>query len=126
MKILQVVDNGFRTLTEEQDDTILWLTQSMHNAGANADTLLSGHAVYYAVLKNTQPKVKIGSWIQRQPASISDDIARMTEKKSVIYVLREDLDTFGIPINQVHQGIQIIDRQDLARIYATVDQVWQW
>ena len=43
MKILQVVEQAFRTLAEEQDDTILWLTQSMRGAGADLEVLIAGN-----------------------------------------------------------------------------------
>jgi hypothetical protein len=70
MKALQVIDQAFRTTTEEQDDTILWLTQSMRGAGGHLTVLLSGHAVYYATQHQTQPALTIAGWAQTQPANL--------------------------------------------------------
>ena len=55
MKVLQVIDQAYRTTTEEQDDTILWLTQSMRGAGGDLMVLLSGHGVHYAISRERQP-----------------------------------------------------------------------
>ena len=59
MKVLQVIDQAYRTTTEEQDDTIVWLTRSMRGAGANLMVLLSGHGVHYAVLRERQPTLHV-------------------------------------------------------------------
>ena len=74
MKVLQVIDQAYRTTTEEQDDTILWLTQSMRGAGGDLMVLLSGHGVHYAISRERQPALTLGTWRQTQPAELPRDI----------------------------------------------------
>ncbi len=126
MKILQIVEQAFRTLVEEQDDTILWLTQSMAGAGANLEVLLSGNAVYYAVMKNRQPAIKIGDWVQQEPADIPSDIDRMLAQNIPIYVLNSELEERGLNASMLRPSIKPIDQAQLVDIYHQVDQVWQW
>ena len=126
MKILQIVEQAFRTLVEEQDDTILWLTQSMAGAGANLEVLLSGNAVYYAVMKNRQPAIKIGDWVQQEPADIPSDIDRMLAQNIPVYVLNSELEERGLKASMLRPSIKPIDQAQLVDIYHQVDQVWQW
>lgn len=126
MKILQIVEQAFRTLVEEQDDTILWLTQSMAGAGANLEVLLSGNAVYYAVMKNRQPAVKIGDWVQQEPADIPSDLGRILEQDIPVYVLKHELEERGLNVDMLRPSIKPIDRAQLVSLYKQVDQVWQW
>ena len=126
MKILQVVEQAFRTLAEEQDDTILWLTQSMRGAGADVEVLLAGNCASYAVLKKRQPALAIGTWQQTEPADLPNDIDNLLDKGVPIYVIREDLAERGLADVTVHARIQVVARQDLPALYERVDQVWQW
>ncbi|MCB5186642.1 DsrH/TusB family sulfur relay protein [Methylobacillus caricis] len=126
MKILQIVEQAFRTLVEEQDDTILWLTQSMAGAGADAEVLLSGNAVYYATMKQRQPAVRISDWIQQEPADIPQDINRLLNQGIPIYVLNDELAERGLDESMLHDGIKAIDKQQLVSLYNRMDQIWQW
>ena len=126
MKILQVVEQAFRTLAEEQDDTILWLTQSMRCAGADVEVLLAGNCASYAVLKKRQPALAIGTWQQTEPADLPNDIDNLLDKGVPIYVIREDLAERGLADAAVHPRIQVVARQDLPALYERVDHIWQW
>ena len=126
MKILQVVEQAFRTLVEEQDDTILWLTQSMRGAGADLEVLLAGNGASYAVMKNRQPALTIGTWQQTEPADVPRDITNLLDKNVPIYVIREDLAERGLAQLPVHAGIQVIAKQELPVLYERVDHIWQW
>ncbi|HEU4709546.1 MAG TPA: hypothetical protein VFS17_09550 [Methylophilaceae bacterium] len=126
MKVLQVVEQAYRTLVEEQDDTILWLTQSMKGAGADLSVLLAGHCAYYAVQKTRQPALKIGGWQQQEPADIVRDIDQLLGKGVDVYVVREDLEERGLGDLPVHAGIRVIEKNKIHELYEQVDQVWQW
>lgn len=126
MKVLQVVEQAFRTLVEEQDDTILWLTRSMKGAGAELSVLLVGHAAYYAVQQRRQPALTVGKWQQTEPAAITADIDGLVESGVPIFVVREDLAERGLASLPVRSGIEVVDRKTLPQLYDGVDQVWQW
>tara|TARA_R110002073_G_scaffold37621_6_gene108386 strand:+ start:1318 stop:1698 length:381 start_codon:yes stop_codon:yes gene_type:complete len=126
MKALQVIDQAFRTTTEEQDDTILWLTQSMQGAGADLMLLLSGHGVQYAVINEPQPALEIGSWQQTQPAELKRDLSSLVEKNVPVYVVEEDLVERGLDHLTLTAGIKKIKRTALANLYEHADQVWHW
>ncbi|EKF73013.1 hypothetical protein A11A3_15719 [Alcanivorax hongdengensis A-11-3] len=126
MKVLQVIDQAFRTTTEEQDDTILWLTQSMRGAGGNLTVLLSGHGVYYAVQQTPQPALTLASWSQTEPADITRDLNNLIESGVPVYAVTDDLEERGLSTRQFLPGVQAISRQSLVNLYESVDQVWQW
>lgn len=126
MKVLQVVEQAFRTTAEEQDDTILWLTQSMLGAGADLEVLLAGHGAYYAVLSKRQPALQIGDWRQSEPAELTRDLGRLVDKGVPVFVLREDLEERGLAGLPLHPGVEVIGRDTLPQLYERVDQVWQW
>ena len=126
MKVLQVIDQAFRTTVEEQDDTILWLTQSMVGAGADVQVLLTGHGVQYVTQSQAQPALTLGAWQQRQPADLTQDIGRLVSKGIAVYALREDLEERGLAKLPIQPGVDVISRDALAGLYDSVDQVWQW
>lgn len=126
MKVLQVIDQAFRTTTEEQDDTIIWLTRSMVGAGADLALLLSGQASYYAVQQRRQPALALGDWQQTQPAEITADIAGLAARNIAIYAVREDLAERGLDGLPVLPGIELVERAGVAALYDGVDQVWHW
>lgn len=126
MKLLQVVEQAFRTLVEEQDDTILWLSQSIRKAGADMTILLAGNCAYYAVLKRRQPALKIAEWVQKEPSDIKQDLDRLHASGVGIYVCRNDLADRGLIGIPVHPGVRVISHQEVAALYEEADLVWQW
>src|SRR5690554_3434188 len=126
MKVLQVIDQAFRTTVEEQDDTILWLTQSMRGAGADLTVLLSGHGVHYAVQARRQPALVLGSWKQSEPAEIYRDIRRLVDAGVPVYAVRDDIGERGLQQSTVQDGVALIGRQEIADLYEQADQIWQW
>lgn len=126
MKVLQVIDQAFRTTTEEQDDTILWLTQSMRGAGGDLKVLLSGHGSYYATQTNRQPALRIAGWQQTEPAALTRDLANLIETGVPVYTVSEDLAERGLADTAVYPGVEVISRKQIVDLYESVDQIWQW
>lgn len=126
MKVLQVIDQAFRTTTEEQDDTILWLTQSMRGAGGDLMVLLSGHGVHYAVARQRQPALAVAGWQQSQPAEVPRDIANLVESGVPVYAVQDDLEERGLTHLALQGGVQPISRRAIAELYEQADQIWQW
>ena len=126
MKAVQVIDQAFRTTTEEQDDTILWLTQSMRGAGGHLTVLLSGHGVYYATQQQTQPALNVAGWSQTQPANLPRDLSNLLESGVPVYAVSEDLEERGLERKSLLKGVQAVSRQGLVNLYESVDQIWQW
>jgi len=121
MKALQVIDQAFRTTTEEQDDAILWLTRSMRGAGAELRVLLSGNAVQYAALRQRQPALTVAEWRQTQPADLPADLQGLLESDVPVYAVAEDMTERGLDTGALHRGVIAVARADLARLYEEAD-----
>lgn len=126
MKLLQVAEQAYRTLVEEQDDTILWLSQSLNKAGAEMDLLLAGNCVYYATATKSQPSLSLGCWKQKEPANIKMDLERLHAGGVDIYVPHSDLVDRGLIGHPLHPAITIVSDEEVAKLYEDADLVWQW
>ncbi len=45
MKVLQIVETAYRATTEEQDDTVIWISHAMRGASAELGVLLAGRVM---------------------------------------------------------------------------------
>jgi len=126
MKVLQIVESAYRATIEEQDDTILWLTQAMRNAGAELDVLLRANAVNYAVKGQDASGLAFGDWKQTQPPNIPDDVARLIGKGVAIYAVAEDLADRGLGDARMVDGVERVGRATLPRLMGGYDQIWHW
>jgi sulfur relay (sulfurtransferase) DsrF/TusC family protein len=125
MRILNIVETAYRATLEEQDDTILWLSRALQNAGADLTVLLRGNAVNYVVAQ-TCPALRIGRAIIKHPAEPNVDLAKLRDKGARIFVVQEDLDERGIDKQRCLAAAERIGRADVAELLETHDQVWHW
>lgn len=126
MKVLQVVNCAYRATTEEQDDTVIWITHAMRGAGAEIDVLLRGNAVGYAVAGQDASGLAIGDWRQTQPPQLDRDISSLLEKGVAVYVAHEDLNDRGIAQNKILGGVQRVPIDRIGQLVDRYDQLWQW
>lgn len=126
MKVLQLISSAYRATLEEQDDTILWLTQAMRSAGGELDVLLTGSAVNYALAGQNAWGLQLGSWRQTQPPCLEGDIARLIAKGARVFVLAEDLADRGMADCIRVSGVTAIPQAQAAALMDDYDQVWRW
>ena len=125
MRILNIVETAYRATLEEQDDTVLWLSRALKNAGADLSVVLRGNAVNYAV-RQSCPPLALGRAAIKHPAQPNDDLAKLQAKGAKVYVIREDLADRGIGEDRCVPEAQPLRRAELVDLMETHDQVWHW
>ncbi|MDR3499831.1 MAG: DsrE family protein [Parvibaculum sp.] len=126
MKALQIIETAYRGTLEEQDDTIIWLTHSMRDAGAELSVLLTGNAVNYAVKGQDASGLSFGDWKQTNPPRIEAELEKLIGKGVPVYAVRDDIDRRGLGKVAKVTGVQLVARNALAALLEAHDLVWHW
>ena len=126
MKVLNIVEAAYRGTLEEQDDTIIWICHAMKGASADIDVLLRGNAVNYAVKAQDASGLAFGDAQQTQPPKLADDLAKLKGKGVKVYVVEDALSERGIAANELIDGMDLVTRRNLAKLFGEYDQVWHW
>ena len=126
MKVLNIVETAYRATLEEQDDTIVWLSHALVGAGADLALLLRGNAVNYGVRNQDASGLMFGAVRQTQPPVLAEDVSKLIDKGTAVYVVEEDLAERGIESSELIPGLKGISRHSIAALLARFDQVWHW
>ena len=125
-KILNIVETAYRATIEEQDDTVLWLSHMLKNAGADISILLRANAVNYAVRGQDASGLAFGEMKMAHPPEIDKDVERMLQKGISVYLVKEDAEERGLSEKELISGLKKVTRQDLPGLIDQHDQVWHW
>jgi hypothetical protein len=125
MRILNIVQSAYRGTLEEQDDTILWLSRALKNAGADLSVLLRGNAVNYAV-RQACPPLRIGPATIAHPARPNEDLAKLQAAGAKVYVVQEDLLERGIAPARCVADAHPVARAEVPELMDAHDHVWHW
>jgi sulfur relay (sulfurtransferase) DsrF/TusC family protein len=126
MKVLQIVETAYRATTEEQDDTVIWISHAMRGASAELAVLLAGNAVNYVAGDQDASGLSLGAWRQTQPPSIAQDLGALMRKDVPVYCIKEDLADRGLLECKLLEGIVLMSRAQMPRLFGEYDQVWRW
>lgn len=124
--VLNIVETAYRATLEEQDDTILWLTQMLKNSGLDVSVLLRSNAVNYAVAGQDASGLRFGEAELKHPPTIDRDLQALLGKGVPVYYIGEDLDERGIPKANIVDGAKAVSRRELPGLLAGFDQIWHW
>lgn len=125
-KILNIVETAYRATIEEQDDTVLWLSHMLKNAGADIAVLLRANAVNYAAKGQDASGLSFGEIKMTHAPEIDKDVVRLIQKEVPVYVVQEDADERGLSDGDLIWGIKKVARADLPELLDRHDQVWHW
>jgi sulfur transfer complex TusBCD TusB component (DsrH family) len=124
--ILSVVERAYHGTIEEQDDTILWLSHMIKNAGVDLSVLLRSNAVNYAVRGQDASGLNIGGVALGVPPTLDGDVVALSTAGVTVYVVEEDLSDRGIGNDELCAGVTKVKRSGLAKLFDDHDAVWHW
>lgn len=124
--ILSVVERAYHGTIEEQDDTILWLSHMIKNAGGDISVLLRGNAVNYAVLGQDATGLSFGDVKLEVAPTLDKDVENLIAAGVTTYVVQEDLEERGINRGEIAKGISMIGRAQVADLFDSHDSIWHW
>ena len=125
-KILSIVERAYHGTIEEQDDTILWLSHMVKDAGAEISILLRGNAVNYGVVGQDASGLSFGGVTLEVPPTLDTDVANLIAAEVPTYIVQEDLEDRGIQQSELTNGLNVISRSEVADLYDSHDSVWHW
>lgn len=125
-KILNIVETAYRATIEEQDDTVLWLTHMLKNAGADISVLLRANAVNYAVKGQEASGLAFGESKMTHPPEIDKDVEKMIQKGVPVYLVEQDANERGLSDADFVFGIKKVKREAMPELIDQHDQVWHW
>ncbi len=125
-KILSIVETAYRATAEEQDDTILWLTHMLKNAGSDISILLRANAVNYAAKGQDASGLRFGEMTMTHPPEIDKDVSKMIEKGIPVFIVEEDVQERGLADDDLITGIQKLERKAIPEPIDQYEQVWHW
>lgn len=125
-KILSIVERAYHGTIEEQDDTILWISHMVKDAGADISILLRGNAVNYGVMGQDASGLTFGSVPLDVPPTLDTDVVNLIAAGVPTYAVREDLEDRGIAPEELAKGLNLIGRKELADLFDSHDSIWHW
>ena len=125
-KILSIVERAYHGTIEEQDDTILWMSHMLKNAGGDISVLLRANAVNYGVMGQDASGLKFGNVSLDVPPTLDKDVVNLIDAGVPTYAVREDLEDRGIQQNELAKGLKVIGRNEVAGLYDSHDSIWHW
>jgi len=125
-RYLSVVEGAYRATIEEQDDTGLWFTHAIKNAGAEVAVLLRGDSVSYAQRGQDAAGLRFGAHAVKVPPELHKDLEAMMAKGIPVHVVADDLTQRGIPKGALLAGITPVSRAQVATLLAEYDRVLHW
>ena len=125
-KILSVVERAYHGTLEEQDDTILWMSHILKNAGADITVLLRSNAVNYAVQGQDASGITIGGVPLSNPPKLDKDVVSLIDAGVDTYVVTEDVEDRGIKQGELVGGVKMVGRGGLADLFDDHDAIWHW
>jgi hypothetical protein len=125
-RYLSVVENAYRATVEEQDDTAVWFTHAIRNAGADVGLLLRGNAVCYAQEAQDASGLRFGTRTVTVAPDIGRDIAAVIEKEIPVYVVSEDAAERGVPEGGLLPGVERVSREKLGKLFDDYDRIIHW
>ena len=126
MRALNIIETAYRATLEEQDDTIVWLCHAMKAAGADLAVLLRGNAVNYGVKDQKAVRLTFGDRTQHQGPELAKDVTKLIAKGVDVYIVEQDLEERGIEPQELLDGLRLVSRPGIAKLFGEFDQVWHW
>lgn len=125
-RYLSVVETAYRATLEEQDDTGVWFTHAMKNAGAEVAVLLRGDAACYALRGQDAGGLRFGTRELTVPPRLEQDVAALVAAKVPVLLVSEDAAERGIAPDRLVPGVERIPRSGVAKMIEAHDRVLYW